>query len=644
MIFRRLLTVLVLGLAGPARADGAVPATHPSLGGLEAVPLMDIETLLRGRGGKFGFRLSPDGRKLLWQGRGADGPRIYFKVLPDGAVTKVRDFDPLSIVRWAPDNRHIIYLRDEAGDENRHLFAIDSEDPGFPLRDLTPYPGVRVNHFRRLYTDPAKLLVWMNKRDRSLFDVYELDLASGEAALVDENPGNVHGRVFDLEDRLTHRRIISGGARFGYQKKSGDGWLTVREGDVDDRFSMPGYVKMDRPAAAVSNFDRDRRAVVMIDPNTGRETETLWAHDRVDIPYLLVHPTSRRPLMARATPGYMETRFFDTDLERDLAPRRPARPHRFSIISLSDDARMLIVSVGDDQKAGQFFLVDRRSSEMTLLYTSPWAKYDGHTTALRPTRFTARDGVEIHGYLRLPPVAVKKNLPTVLAVHGGPTSRDTWHYDAVAQLLANRGYAVLRINYRGSSGYGRGFRKLGTRQHGRKMFTDLIDGLDWAIKEGFTDPDAVAITGVSYGGYQALLGATQAPDRFAAAVSVNGVTDLVGLVEEAPPYWVKVWTREILGDPAEPDMAAEMKRYSPLTHADKVRIPVLIVQGANDVRVRRNQSDRMVERLKELGQPAEYLLIETMGHQVRRSRHRVQVLTAIERYLAKRLGGRAMGR
>jgi dipeptidyl aminopeptidase/acylaminoacyl peptidase len=403
-----------------------------------------------------------------------------------------------------------------------------------------------------------------------------------------------------------------------------------------------GYPSGLRYAWALSNRGRPRLALVRLDLRDGSE-EALYEHPSVDVANALVHESGWLRFVA-SWPALQEWRFFDAALQADLAPflRRPRTVLR--ILSEDRNLRTITFAARSDRSDEEVYFLNRFTRKLEVLAESSIAAWREHLATMEPVTFPARDGLTLHGLLTLPPGA-KGPRPMVLLVHGGPWSHDRWGYDPTVQFLANRGYAVLQVNYRGSTGFGRDFVLAGVREFGRRMHDDLIDGVRWAVARGIADERKVAIMGASYGGYAALSGLAFTPEVFVAGVNRVGVADMVSLRTDMPPYWqpyAGVLSR-FYGDPDKPDERRVMAERSPLGRVGAIRAPLLVIQGANDVRVRRDHSDRVVAALKARRHEVEYVLFDDEGHGLNRTPNRLAYIRAVERFLARHLGGRDGG-
>jgi dipeptidyl aminopeptidase/acylaminoacyl peptidase len=591
-------------------------------------------------------RLSPDGGRISYLAPLDGVLNVWVRDLSGGAARPVtRDRDRgVRIYTWSRDGRRILYMSDRGGDENYHVWAVDLEGGG-RARDLTPFPGVRAGIVAAPRSTPRHVLVSLNLRDRGRFDVYRLTLATGRLALVAENPGNVIGWLADREGRVRAARA---------QTPSGDFELLVRPSE-DAAFAVVAtYANEDggHPYAFTPDGRRlwvgsaagsDLRRLVELDPETGAERE-IDRDDEADLSGPVVSDRTGELLGAFYRRDRIVLHAHDEALARDWERVRALHGGDPSITGQDAEERRWIVSFDDDRDPGATFLFDREGGAAELLYRSrPWLD-PALLAPMRPVAIPSRDGLRLRSYLTLPLGVEPEGLPAVLVVHGGPWARDAWGWDPEAQLLANRGYAVLQVNYRGSSGFGKAFSHAAEREFAGRMHDDLIDGVRHLVDRGIADPARVGIYGGSYGGYAALVGATFTPEVFAAVISYVGPSSLVTLVRSFPPYWrpflASTWHRYV-GDPEVPEDLADMEARSPLNRVDAIRAPLLVIQGANDPRVTKGESDQIVAALRARGVPVEYIVKDDEGHGFVKPENRLEIYGAIERFLARHLGGRA---
>ena len=555
---------------------------------------------------------------------------------------------------WAYTNDHILYLQDRAGDENWRLYSVDVNS--LERRALTPPEGVRTETQQLSPEFPSQLLVGLNDRVPELHDIHRVDLATGERQLVMENPGelgggSVTGFVTDRSFRVRFARIMlpDGGVRL------------MQPGPDSTWEEFETIPQEDVLTTRLRTFDATGRTAYWTD-SRGRNTAALFSHDldtgerhllaedpRSDAGHLLVHPTRHtveavsfnydRPgwgVLDESMRGHLERLAEVDDGDLDVASR-----------TLADD-NWIVVYKRDDAP-WRYYLYDRGEREATFLFTRVPA-LKGHPLTRMHTRIIqSRDGLEMVCYLSLPPWSdpdgdgrPREPLPMILLVHGGPWSRDTWGYNSRHQWLANRGYAVLSVNFRGSTGFGKAFANAGTRQWGRRMQDDLLDGVEWAIDTGVTRRGQVGIMGGSYGGYATLAGLTLTPEVFACGVDILGPSNLITMLETFPPYW-KPWFNlrtSRIGDPRTEEGRAMLSERSPLTHADRIVRPLLIAHGANDPRVNQAESDQMVQAMQANGIPVTYLLFPDEGHSLDRAANRLAFHSVAEAFLAVHLGGR----
>jgi dipeptidyl aminopeptidase/acylaminoacyl peptidase len=510
---------------------------------------------------------------------------------------------------------------------------------GKDLKDLTPYEKVKAQIVDDLKDHDTDILVSHNKRDAKVFDVYRINGVTGEEKMVAENPGNVIGWGTDHGGRL-RIGITQEGVNTSILYRASDGepfkpilTTSFRESVVPLFFTFDN-----REFYASSNRGRDKSAIVIINPESAQEEKVLFEHSEVDVDSL-AYSRKRKVLTSIIyTTWKAERKFLDKKMEgifRTLESKLPG--YEVGLVSTNKEEDTYIVATSNDRTRGSRYLFHTQSKKLEKIGDiSPWL-IENDLAVMKPIKYTSRDGLTIHGYLTLPNGGETKNLPVIVNPHGGPWARDEWGFDPGVQFLANRGYAIFQPNFRGSTGYGRKFWEASFKQWGKAMQDDITDGVRWLIQEGIADPKRVCIYGASHGGYATLAGITFTPDLYACAIDYVGVSNLFTFFNSFPPYWKPFLekTYEMVGDP---DREKELlTAVSPIFHADKIKVPLLIAQGAQDPRVNKAESDQMVEALKKRGISVEYLVKENEGHGFQNEENRFEFYEAMERFLAKHL-------
>ena len=593
------------------------------------------------------FRLSEDGRTLgfMQPVATADGGRrmnVFVQPLQGSrlvgeprVLTKETARD-INLYYWKGNNT-ILYDKDFGGDENFHVVAVDVKSG--KVTDLTPGDKIRATILDILLDDPHHILVSHNRRDASVFDVYRIDVRSGKETLVAQNPGDVIGWMTDHAGKL-RVAIQSVGINTSllYRADEKSAFKPIITTDYKTEVEPAFFTFDNRKLYAISNRGRDKKALVVIDPAKPGAEQTLFEHSEVD----LGNATFSRLRKKLATVEYVaarpERKIFDPQT-KVLFDRIGAKLPGYELVLQSNTKAedKYIVAAFSDLTPGARYLYDGKSDSITKLGDINAKIPASAMAAMKPVSYKSRDGLTINGYLTLPVGRDPKNLACVVNPHGGPWFRDTWGYNPEVQFLANRGMCVLQMNFRGSTGYGRAFWEASFGQWGLKMQDDITDGVQWLIAQGIADPKRVAIYGGSYGGYATLAGVAFTPELYAAAVDYVGVSNLFTFIETFPPYWKPMLPKfyEMVGDPKKDE--ARMRATSPAFHADRIKTPLMVVQGARDPRVNKNESEQVVAALKQRGVAVEYILKENEGHGFRNEENQFEFYGRMESFLQKHL-------
>lgn len=620
-----------------------VNPVHKNLLDIDLPELIPVRDFVANTNYNGHYRVSPDGSKLAWKAVAGLREEIFVRTIGKDDERSLGFNAQAYPFVWAQDSEHLLFIKDAGGNENYHLFRININEIGQQPVDITPLENTRVSIQQLIENDPEHILIVHNGRDKSLFDLYRLNLSSGKMDLIYQNEDQVTRLITDRQGRL-HSRVRQD-SEYRYlelAEKNNRQWKELTRWSRDDSVRVLKSSKNGGAIHMLSNQGRDKVALVRLDTSTAKET-VVYEHPEVDVNSVFISPLSLQPALVYTQPDYPDIKVLDPELQKTLQAFQKDGPAGIYISSVDDKQQLFTLDVNDDG-AVTFYLYDKYSGKTSLLGKGASHEFSDELSKMKPIKFKSRDGLLLQGYLTLP-VTDKRPLPMVMLVHGGPFARYIWHYNRQVQFLANRGYAVLQVNYRGSKGYGRRFMQAAIGEFGGKMNDDLIDGVNWAVEQGIADRHHIAIMGRSFGGYSTLVGLTKTPDTFACGIDIVGPADLEALDKNFPVYWkpfMSQW-RKYAGDPNNPDQVARMREHSPVYFADRVVSPVLIVQGANDIRVKQNQSDRMVQALRNAGKDVEYKLIEGEGHNIRHWKNRLDLYRDTEDFLAECLGGRSSG-
>lgn len=649
MTSKLLLSIASIAIVVVSLGGCAVAPTHPSLKGAALPDLIPVRSFVADTASTGGYSVSPDGKRLAWLGTDGVSPALWIKTIGKAdAQSDAKAFHTrVRYYRWSADNQFIAVVKDQGGDEDAHIYAARLDGKGTELVDMTPFDKTS-SHILQVLDGGAELVISSNRRAKKVFDVFKLNLSSGKLELLATNPGNVGYWGVDRKGQLRARVAVQGDQTLLQIPEAGsDNWKTTATWGRFDTLRPVDITDDGKAAWVLSNRGRDKLALVKLDFATGAES-VVYASAEVDVDRIYISKKTKQALVAHTMPGYPHQQVFDAALQARFTALADGKPAEIHITSSDDSERIFTVAVATDRGTKNYLLASNAAGQPDqplLLGESSLVRLAPQLSTIQPIRFTARDGLPLKGYLTLPAGAEPKRLPMVLLVHGGPWARDRWGDGRWVQMLANRGYAVLQVNYRGSSGYGRAFQDKAIGEFAGKMHDDLIDGVNWAVQSGVADPAKVAIYGASYGGYAAMVGATFTPDVFACAVNFVGVTDLARLLETVPAYWELglPWWQRFVGDPAKPADRAVMNAKSPLYKADKATQPILIMHGINDPRVKLEQSDMMVAALQKAGKQVDYVTFKGDGHGNMRWKNNLAMMRKTEDFLATCLGGRSSG-
>jgi dipeptidyl aminopeptidase/acylaminoacyl peptidase len=632
-VFDKRITIAVAVIAAFSCIRVGAPAAADEA---RLVPMRDFFRNPR----KTAFELSPDGSHVAFLKPWKRRLNVHVQKIGSETGTRITAAVHRDIAGYAwVSSERLVYVQDRGGDENFHLYAVD-RDGGNPV-DLTPFEGVRVGIVDRLEDDDHHLLIEMNRRDPRFFDVFRIDIRSGELQLAARNPGDISGWMTDNRGRLRVALRSDGlNTSLLHRRTENQPFETVVTTNFRDSL-RPLFFTFDNAHLYVSsNIDRDRAAVYRYDPEKAEFLELIFEHPEVDVAGLLRSKRRRVVTGVSFVTDRRRQHFFDEQrrrLQQTLEEKLPGR--EVVIASRSRDEARFLVRTYSDRSMGAYYFYERGSERFfKLADVSPWIDA-AEMAPMHPVAYISRDGLTIHGYLTLPPGGPKAP-PAVILPHGGPWVRDTWGFDPQVQFLANRGLAVLQMNFRGSTGYGKAFWQAGFKQWGRRMQDDVTDGVGWLKLLGVVDPDRIGIYGASYGGYAVLAGLAFTPDLYRCGVDYVGVSNLFTLLETLPEYW-ELGRRRLYEMIGHPENDRELLRaVSPVYHADRIRAPLFVAQGANDPRVKKAESDQIVAALRRHGIPVRYMVKENEGHGFRNEENRFDFYRAMERFLAEHLGSR----
>lgn len=605
-------------------------------------PLIPREILF-GNPERTSPKLSPDGKYLTYIAPDDQNVlQVWLRTVGQEDDRKLTDEKKRGIRMyfWTYSAEELIYQQDSDGDENFHLYSVNIQSD--IVRDLTPFPGVKAQVIDLDPEFPDQVLVGLNLKDRQKFDVYRINLNNGAVDLITENPGNIVSWTVDakFQVRAATAAASDGGYELLVRETVDKPWQKLRHWGPDESGGAVSFSADNQTLYIMGSHDANAQRLIALDWESCKET-VIAQDDQYDVGGILIHPTTRVIQAVSFNKDQVQWQILDPIIAEDFETLSQVRDGEFGIISrnLADDT--WLVAYTTDDGPVYYYTYDRISKSSTFLFTNQPELEELSLASMQPISFEARDGLTIHSYLTIPVGLEAKNLPTVLLVHGGPWSRDSWGYSPLVQWLANRGYAVLQVNFRGSTGYGKAFLNAGNRQWAAAMHDDLIDAVNWLIKQGIADPEKVAIMGGSYGGYATLVGLTFTPDVFAAGVDIVGPSNLVTLMQSIPPYWAPLLANMYHRVGNLETEAEFLKSRSPLFFVDRIQKPLLIGQGANDPRVKQAESEQIVAAMKQAGKPVEYALYTDEGHGFARPENRLHFFAIAEEFLAKYLGGRA---
>ena len=648
------LCLILFGLTAcddkrPAKEPSAsqtldIDTTTVSMTSVRKIPLEDFFKNPE----RVAYQLSPNGAYLAYLAPYQNRKNIFVEKIGSNEkatrVTSVTDRD-LSSFFWA-NNERLVYTRDFGGDENYHLFSTDLT--GQEEKDLTPYDSVRVLIIDPLLEDEEHMLIGTNKRIAQIFDPYRININTGELQQVAENRGDITEWITDHEGKLRAAIATNGVSTTTlYRASEQDTFEAVATYDFKVSVS-PMYFDFDNSETvyALSNKGRDKAAVIKMNIRTGEELELIYEHPQVDVSYMSYSRKRKVPTTVSYITWKKEKAFVDEqaksyyqDLEKQLGT-----DYEINIASASKDEDKFIIRTYSDRSMGAYYLYDVSTKALEKLAdVSPWLKAE-ELAPMKAIQYSSRDSLTIHGYLTLPLGVEAKNLPVVVNPHGGPWARDAWTFNPEVQFLCNRGYAVLQMNFRGSTGYGRKFWQASFKEWGLKMQDDVTDGVNWLIEQGIADSNRIAIYGGSYGGYCTLAGITFTPELYACAIDYVGVSNLFTFMESIPPYWepYRQMLYEMVGNPSDEADSIRMRATSPVFHVEKIETPLLIAQGARDPRVNQAESDQMVEALRNKKVNVEYILKENEGHGFRNEENRFEFYQKMDDFLSKHLQAKDM--
>lgn len=591
---------------------------------------------------KVNFSLSPDGKFYAYMAPYKRMLNVYVREIGKEAEIQLT-YDTLRSVYgffWA-NNERILYIKDSGGDENMKLFGVNKD--GSNLTALVDFPKVRTEMIDDLPDIDEFVIIGLNKRVPQVFDPYRLNVNTGELTMLAENPGNIVGWMTDHNGELRVAFAVVEGVNTSllYRDTEKDPFREILQTTFKETMSPQFFTFDNKKLYAVSDLGRDKLAAVVFDPMLAKEEKVLYENTDYDVDQLVYSRARKVLTAARYTSWKRERFFFDSEFETMMNDLKSKLGDlEFDLVSNNKAEDKFLVLANSDKSLGTYYLYDKRSGILEKISDiTPWLDPEEMAT-MNPVEYASRDGLTIHGYLTLPKgytMENAKNLPVVVNPHGGPWYRNQWGFNPEVQFLANRGYAVFQMNFRGSTGYGRKFWEASFKEWGRAMQDDITDGVNWLIDKGIADKERIAIYGASYGGYATLAGITKTPDLYAAAVDYVGVANMFTFMKTIPPYWEPQLQMfyEMVGDPVRDSLL--LSEVSPVLHSDKITTPLFVAQGANDPRVNINESNQMVEALRNRGITVEYMVKEDEGHGFYNEKNQFDFYNAMDKFLAEHL-------
>jgi len=589
---------------------------------------------------KSSYQISPNGEYFSFKAPYENRMNIFIQHRYGKDATRLTSETDRDISGYFwPNNKQILYIKDDGGNENYKLYSVNIGNPE-PVC-LTDFDDVRTQIIDDLPDIPNEVIIGLNKRNPQVFDPYRLNIETGDMEMLAENPGNIQGWMFDHDGKLRVAFAIVDGVNTSimYRETEQDEWTDVLVTSFKENMSPSFFTFDNKNVIGVSNLGRDKAAVVEFDIAKGKEVKVMYENKDNDVDAVYFSRKRKVITSASYTSWKRERYFFDKQTEK-LFKRfeEELGDYEIAITATNKEENVFIIRTYSDRSLGAYYLYDLTEDKMKkIVEVSPWID-ENEMANVTPIQYQSRDGLTIHGYLTLPKgldMKTAKNLPVVVNPHGGPWARDGWGFNPEIQFLANRGYAVLQMNFRGSTGYGREFWEASFKKWGREMQDDITDGTKWLIEKGIADPNRIAIYGGSYGGYATLMGLVKEPELYAAGVDYVGVSNMFTFMKTIPPYWEPLLDMmyEMVGNPEADSLM--LREVSPVFHVDKITAPLFVAQGRNDPRVNIDESDQIVKALEEKGVAVEYLVKDDEGHGFRNEENRFEFYRAMEAFLNK---------